>query len=188
MSLFRRRAPKPQAEPQARPQPDFAGEVPVVNGVQASLNWAVPYTNNDNNYHMPPGEYTEKTKENFFKVLKNEFNIDFEANWRDAVSRFVVTNPTTKDFLERYAANMEEYEIMPHCQEKYQLMEKDEYQKAPAGTMPAPSPKSASVEYAETLVFIHFSAYSIFRELPASSAKIRYCPAADSILKTILLL
>ena len=125
MSLFRRRAPKPQAEPQARPQPDFAGEVPVVNGVQASLNWAVPYTNNDNNYHMPPGEYTEKTKENFFKVLKNEFNIDFEANWRDAVSRFVVTNPTTKDFLERYAANMEEYEIMPHCQEKYQLMEKE---------------------------------------------------------------
>ncbi|MBR0139779.1 MAG: hypothetical protein IJM17_05775 [Firmicutes bacterium] len=74
MSLFRKRDPKPQAKPQARPQPDLAGEVPVVNVVQASLNWAVPYTNNDNNYHMPAGEYTEKTKENFFKVLKNAAN------------------------------------------------------------------------------------------------------------------
>jgi len=54
--------------------------------------------------------------------------------------------------------------------------------------MPGPFPNSLSAEYTETLVFIHFSASSIFRELPASSAKIRYCPAADSILKTILLL
>jgi len=51
--------------------------------------------------------------------------------------------------------------------------------------MPVPFPKSFPDEYAETLVFIHFSASAIFRELPASSAKIRYRPTADSILKTV---
>ena len=50
--------------------------------------------------------------------------------------------------------------------------------------MPVPFPKSFSDEYAETLVFIHFSASSIFRGLPASSAKIRYRPIVIIILKT----
>ncbi|MBO6053846.1 MAG: hypothetical protein J6Q17_08915, partial [Clostridia bacterium] len=54
-----------------------------------------------------------------------------------------------------------------------------------ASPMPAPFPKSFSDEHAETLVFIHFLASSIFRELPSLSAKIRYHPAADSILKTV---
>jgi len=51
--------------------------------------------------------------------------------------------------------------------------------------MPVPFPKGFSDEYAETLVFIHFLASAIFRELPALSAKIRYRPIGIIILKTV---
>ena len=59
-----------------------------------------------------------------------------------------------------------------------------EYEKAPSSPMPGPFPKSFSDEYAKTLVFIHFSASSIFRELPSPSAKIRHRPIVIIILKT----
>ncbi len=48
-----------------------------------------------------------------------------------------------------------------------------------------PIPENFLPDYAETLVFIHFPASSIFRELPSPSAEIRCRPAADSIPETV---
>ena len=115
MAVFGKKDPKPQPE-----NKKYLQEVPVVDGVQASLVWVKPFTNSDANYYMPPGDYTADTDKNFRKVMKDYFQLDFEGNWQDVISRLVVTNRTTKDFVQKYAADMEELDLMPNCKEKFE--------------------------------------------------------------------
>ena len=116
MALFGKKDPKPQPQPQKE---EMLQGIPVVNGVQSSLVWLQPFTNYDANYYMPPGDYTADTEKNFRKVMKDYFQLDFEGNWQDVISRLVVTNRSTKSFIEKYAADMEELDLMPNCKEKF---------------------------------------------------------------------
>ena len=115
--------PKKVAEDKkVQKKPDFKKVIPVVNGVQARLGWMPAYAVNDQNYYMPQGEYDQKTRDDFSKLLKNRFNLNLEGNPQDAAKRIFTYN--NNSFMDIYLKDMEEVDLMPDCQEKFQKKEK----------------------------------------------------------------
>ncbi len=100
-------------------KPDVNRIVPVVHGVQGRLGWKLPYEDTTNDFHMPEGGYDEKTRENFYKLLKDRFGLNLAADPADASRRIFVMNRGGKALMQTYRKNMEELDLMPDCKEKF---------------------------------------------------------------------
>ncbi len=108
--------------------PDLNRIVPVVNGVQGRLGWKVPYDDNTTSFHMPEGGYDNDTRERFYKLLKDRFNLNLEADPKDAARRIFVTNSGGKSMMQDYLKHMEEIDLMPDCKEKFQLRAREAHE------------------------------------------------------------
>jgi len=103
----------------------YGKDVPVKNGIIPSLGWVSPLSQHNNEYYEPEGGLTQAMQNNFRKLLKTQFGLDLEADFRGAYSRIFVVHSRMKERMGEYLQKMEKYEIMPESKETYRLRQEE---------------------------------------------------------------
>ncbi len=92
----------------------------TANNVRESYGWMPRVHEQNLNLFIGGADMYSGRREEFNKILKDNFQIDLEADPRDAAKRLILNSGFAQSGLISYLENMQKNALMPDCKEKYQ--------------------------------------------------------------------